>query len=95
MPGGEVVVVNLRPEGFEPAELSLGAGQYLFVVNNRTGLDEFGLRLHREGQGTVSHAHPPRRKRNWRQMLRLTPGDYVLTETSHPAWTLRVTVTPR
>ena len=91
----EAVVVNLRPEGFEPAELTLAAGEYLFVVNNRTGLDEFALRLEREGQGTMREARPPRRKRNWRQVLQLTPGTYVLTETNRPEWTLRVIVTPR
>ncbi|HYP54559.1 MAG TPA: hypothetical protein VEQ42_13500 [Pyrinomonadaceae bacterium] len=94
-PAGEVVVLNLRPEGFEPAELTLAAGDYLLVVNNRTGLDEFALRLEREGQGTLREARPPRRARNWRQMLRLTPGTYLLTETNHPEWALRVTVTPR
>jgi hypothetical protein len=90
-----VEVFTLTPTGFEPGETTLPAGEYLLVFNNRTGLDEFALRLEREGRGTVSEAHPPRRKRDWRQMLRLTPGTYVITETSHPEWTLQLTVTPR
>ena len=90
----ELVVINLRPEGFEPSEMTLPAGRHLFVFNNRTGLDEFALRLERDGQGTVREGRPPRFKRNWRQMVRLAPGTYVVTEMGHPEWTLRVTVTP-
>jgi len=96
--GGEkvkAVVFNLRPEGFEPAEVMLAAGEYLLVFNNRTGLDEFALRMEREGHGTMREAHPHKLKREWRQLLRLTPGTYVVTELNHPEWTLRVTVTPR
>jgi hypothetical protein len=87
-------VFTLTPTGFEPAEVTLPAGQYLLVFNNRTGLDEFALRLDREGHGTVREARPPRRKRAWREVHKLTPGTYVVTETSHPEWSLRLTVTP-
>jgi hypothetical protein len=88
-------VFTLTPTGFEPAEVTLPAGDYLLVFNNRTGLDEFALRLDREGHGAVREVRPPRRKRAWRGMLKLTPGSYVVTETSRPEWTLRLTVTPR
>ena len=88
-------VFTLTPTGFEPAEATLPAGDYLLVFNNRTGLDEFALRLDREGHGTVREVRPPRRKRVWRGLLNLTPGSYVVTETSHPEWALRLTVTPR
>lgn len=84
----------LNPEGFEPVEAMLPAGDYLLVFNNRTGLDDLALRVERERQGTVSEVRPRRRERAFRQMHRLTPGTYVITETSHPDWTLRLTVTP-
>lgn len=87
-------VFTLTPTGFEPAEVTLPAGEYLLVFNNRTGLDEFELRLDREGHGTVHQARAPRRKRALQGMHKLTPGSYVVTETSHPEWTLRLTVTP-
>lgn len=90
-----VELFTLTPTGFEPHEVTLPAGDYLLVFNNRTGLDEFALRLDRVGQGRVREAHPPRRKRTWRGMLKLTPGSYTVTETSHPEWSLRLTVTPR
>lgn len=90
-----VEVFTLSPVGFEPREATLPAGEYLLVFNNRTGLDDFALRLEREGQREAREARPPQRKRVLRQMNRLTPGKYVITETSHPEWTLRLTVTPR
>lgn len=88
-------VFTVTPTGFEPAEVTLPAGEHLFVFNNRTGLDEFELRLDREGHGTVRRTRTPRRKRSLNEMLKLTPGSYVVTETSHPEWALRLTVTPR
>jgi hypothetical protein len=90
-----VEAFTLSPTGFEPREITLPAGEYLLVFNNRTGLDDFALRLEREGQRAAGEARPLQRKRVLRQMHRLTPGPYVITETSHPEWTLRQTVTPR
>ncbi len=89
----KVILITLRPQGFEPAAIRLPAGDYLFVFNNRTGLDQFALRLDRENHGTVREARPPRLKRDWRQFLRVTPGTYVVREMNHPEWTLRMTVT--
>jgi hypothetical protein len=88
----QVVLVALRPEGFEPAEIELPAGEYLFVVRNRTGLDEINVRLQREngeplGQGKIE----PRRK-DWKQRLKLTPGTYILSEDSHSDWHCRIVV---
>jgi hypothetical protein len=90
-----VEVFALTPTGFEPRETTIPAGEYLLVFNNRTGLDDFALRFEREGERGASEARPALRKRALRQMHRLTPGTYVITETNHPEWTLRLTVTPR
>lgn len=87
-------VFTLTPTGFEPAEATLPAGDCLLVFNNRTGLDDFEVRLDRDGHGTLRQSRPPHRKRALHQMLKLTPGSYVVTETGHPEWTLRLTVTP-
>lgn len=57
-----VEVSTLTPTRFEPAEVTLPAGDYLLVFNNRTGLDEFALRLDHEGHGTVRRAE---RRRAW------------------------------
>jgi hypothetical protein len=91
----QVLRLTLRPDGFERSELRLLSGRYLFVVKNRTGLDQYALRLNREGHGIQSEAHPQRHQREWRELINLTPGEYVLTESTHPEWACRLTITPR
>lgn len=87
----KVVLVNLRPEGCEPEELQLPAGEYLFIARNRTGLDEVNLRLTRESQ-QIADAKIPALRKDWKQRLKLTPGTYQLTESTQPQWTCRIVV---
>ena len=89
-----VISVTLRPTGFEPSEVSVPAGRYLLVVNNRTGLEQFTPRLGREGQGAADEAGTLRHKRAWKKALQLTPGQYALAEADRPEWVCRITVTP-
>ena len=90
-----VLLVAIRPSGFEPKEITLPAGDYLVVVRNRSGSDEFDLRLERN-TGQILREVPARRfKRDWKQILQLTPGNYVIRETNHPDWICRITITPR
>jgi hypothetical protein len=90
----EVLLLTLRPTGFEPSEVNVPAGRYLLVVNNRTGLEQFTPRLERDGQGAVHEVRALRRRRNWKHPFRLTPGRYVLTESNNTGWVCRITVTP-
>ncbi len=87
-----VVLLALRSEGFEPQEIQLAAGEYLFVVRNRTGLDEVNVRLLREANQQLATAKVRARQRDWKQRLQLTPGTYVLTESGHPEWSCRIVV---
>jgi len=90
-----VVLLTLRPTGFEPNEVSLPAGEYLLVVRNRSGLDDFGMRLTRESGENLREVRMPKRKRDWKYFLKLTPGNYSLTEIDHLEWNCRLTVTAR
>jgi hypothetical protein len=89
-----VMVVALRPTGFEPGELALTEGNYLFVFNNRTGLDDVALQLEREGHGAnlLRERRQLQSKRARRQLVHLSPGSYLLKETNHPEWTMRIDV---
>lgn len=88
-----VALLTIRPTGFEPKELTIPAGKTLVVVRNRTGLAEFSIRLER-GNGTrLFDLRVPRYKRDWKKVLDLTPDTYVITESNHPGWVCRVTVT--
>jgi hypothetical protein len=90
----QVLVLTLRPTGFEPSEAALTKGKHLLVVQNRTGLESFTLRLDRENGGKL-HEVRLSRKLDWRQQFDLMPGSYVLTEAEHPDWTCRITVNAR
>jgi hypothetical protein len=87
-----VALFTIRPRGFEPRQVTLPAGAYLVVVRNRTGLDQFALRLERESGETLYDVQVPRGKRDWKQFLLLIPGSYILKETNNPAWICRITV---
>jgi hypothetical protein len=88
----QVVLVTLRADGFEPAELQLPAGEYLLVVRNRTGLDEVNVSLVRENGQHLGQSKVGARQKDWKQRFKLTPGTYLLNETNHPDWTTRVVV---
>ena len=89
------LLLTIRPTGFDPAEITLPAGEYLVIVRNSTGLDEFALRLDRDAGERLHDVRMPRYKRRWKQVVSLSPGSYVVTETNHPQWTCRITVTGR
>ena len=88
----KVALISIRSTGFEPRELALTAGKYLLVVRNRSSADEFAIRVQRETGETLHELRAGLRGRDAKQFLQLTPGEYVLQETSHPDWTCRITV---
>jgi hypothetical protein len=94
-PQAEFLPVMLRSGGFVPREISRPAGEYVLSVNNQSRLAEVNLRLARENGERVHEAKVLRRKPYWRQLVRLTPGTYLITEASHPDWVCRITVTAR
>ena len=91
-PEVKLILLALRPEGFETNEMQLEAGEYLFIFGNRTGLREVNLRLERAGHGRIAEAAVGGRPRDWKKRLRLTPGTYVLTANDNPDWTCRIVV---
>lgn len=90
----QVVLLALRPEGFEPAEMQLPAGEYLFVVKNRTGLDEVNVRLIKANIHSLLAARVGSGGKDVKQRLHLAQGTYRLTETDHPDWTCTIVVEP-
>jgi hypothetical protein len=89
--------VTIRPTGFEPTEIARPAGRILLAVNDRSGLDSLDLRLDIETVHRLFEVRVPRDtngRHEWRQVVTLVPGHYVLTEANHPDWVCRITVTP-
>jgi hypothetical protein len=92
-PGAELLPVMLRAGGFVPREVSRPAGEYVLSVNDQSGMPGLELRLERENGGRMHEAKLSRRKPYLRQLFRLTPGTYLITEANHPEWACRITVT--
>ena len=92
-PEGEIVAAYRN--GFEPKQITRRAGEFLLLIDNRTGLDEIQLRLERVvDRERLRDVSLTKRAYSWNAMLNLPPGDYALTEVSHPEWTCRITLTP-
>ncbi|MCA1629738.1 MAG: hypothetical protein LC785_14170 [Acidobacteria bacterium] len=88
--------ITIRPTGFEPTEITRPAGRVLLVVNDRSGLDSLDLRLDAGALPRLFEVRVPRDtkgRREWRQLVLLAPGRYVLTEAGHPEWVCRITIT--
>jgi hypothetical protein len=92
-PQAELLPVMLRAGGFVPREITKSAGEYVLSVNDQSGTPGLELRLARENGERTHEAKLSRRKPYWRQLLRLTPGTYLITEANHPEWSCRITVT--
>jgi hypothetical protein len=88
----KLVLLALRPEGFESSDMQLDPGEYLLIIGNRTGLKEVNVRLEREGDGRIAAAAVGGRQRDWKKRLKLTPGTYVVTANENPDWICRITV---
>jgi len=95
----ESELITLRPFGFEPAEINRPAGEVVLIINNRSLLQEVSLTLSRaQGNRPTDKLKDVGLKKgqvNWLDRFNLPPGDYVLTEASHPEWKCAITLTPR
>jgi hypothetical protein len=88
----QVVLFALQAEGFEPTEMQLSPGEYLFVVTNRSGLDEVNVRLVRENGQQMIADKVGLKGKELKRRLHLAPGTYRLTETDHPDWACTIVV---
>jgi hypothetical protein len=85
----------LRPNGFEPAEVSWPKGRFFLAIDNHTGVNNINLLLDREVGGRVKEINLKMRKQRAAGIYDLPPGNYVLTEANHPLWSCRITITPQ
>jgi hypothetical protein len=92
-PRAEALPMQLKAGGFVPREVTRPAGSYYFSIQNVSGAPEITLQLQREGEGKVREVRLTKENRAWRELVRLTPGNYRLTEANHPEWVCRISIT--
>lgn len=90
---GEVIVV--RPWGFDPTSITRPKGSFILMVDNRSGLVDLDLRLDKATGNHIKGAHATdHRQHDWVDLFDLEPGDYLLTEATHPKWVCKIAITP-
>jgi hypothetical protein len=96
-PNGRVEVepTTLRTEGFEPARITRPQGRFLLAVDNRSQVPDLVFVLDRVAGIRQVEKRMRGRQLRWRQLLDLSPGDYLLTEANHPAWRCVIRITAR
>ena len=87
----QALLFEVRPFGFISSEITVPAGRYVIVLNNRTGRSDLTFRLDRENEGRISASTPNRR--DWKQQVILRPGNYIISEVNNPSWTCLIRVT--
>ena len=84
------LVFAIRPTGFDPPQIELEKGTYLFIVQNRCGIRDLTFRLDREAGNKLHEVHD--QKLQWKKQFDLNPGTYVLSVADHPEWRSVITV---
>lgn len=95
---GEVMpseLLTIRPHGFEPAQITRKAGQFFLAIENRSQVEELSLGFDRVGGQRFQEVRVQRGRPDMSSTVGLPPGDYNLTEASHPGWTCRITITAK
>lgn len=90
----QALPILFKVGGFVPREITRPAGDYLLSIGNLSNVKEVKFRLEAEHGARLKEVKA-RRQKPWREVVRLTPGTYLLTEEDHPEWVCRITVTPR
>ena len=89
----QVVVLVLRPLGFQPDQIQIPAGRTFFSVHNRSGQANLSLQFDREAGARLKAVELQRSKLAWRETVELTAGTYVLNVAGNSKWVCRITVT--
>ena len=82
----------IRPSGFDPTEVRLQHRRTVFAISNRSGLDQIILRFRSESGGLQREVRIPKEQPNWRGVIELPVGRFVITEVNHPDWVCSIVV---
>jgi uncharacterized cupredoxin-like copper-binding protein len=78
--------ITLTPMGFEPAEVTRPAGRFLLAINDRSGQRDSSFVLRRSTGERLREFRPgeTHRKHEWREVVNLPPGRYLLSDVENP-----------
>lgn len=95
----ESELVTVSRFGFMPLSINRPAKDFVMTIVNRTADTELNLTLNRivgnSPTDKVIDVNLKRGRGNWYANFNLPPGEYELSEASHPEWRCKITLTPR
>ena len=91
----EVETIILTRFGFEPNSITRPSTKFMLNVENRSPADDIELHLDRVAGGRLHQQQVAKERPDWRDFFTLEPGDYVLSESSHPDWVCKIKITAR
>jgi hypothetical protein len=90
----EVELITLRPEGFEPLQVTRPKGPFVLVVDDRSGKEDSSLRLQRLQGERLRDVNTNRKKSEWYDLIDLPPGEYVLSDAENPERRCQISLMP-
>ncbi|MBP6823107.1 MAG: hypothetical protein KA368_16275 [Acidobacteria bacterium] len=95
----ESELITVSRFGFMPLAIKRSAKDFVMTIVNRTADPELNLTLNRTvGNRPTDKVIDVKLKKgrgSWNAHFNLPPGDYELSEASHPEWKCTITLTPR
>ena len=92
-----VVVIYLKPHGMEPKTLSITKGDIYLVLDNKSGARNVSMLINRDlPNATAAKVQDLATKQSnltSGQIVTLQPGNYIITESHHPDWQTKLSVT--
>ena len=93
--GVPVELVTAQPWGFDPPEIIRPPGPFSILVQNCSGPDGLNVSLSNAISKALLNQAPMAKGKTRRfDSYDLQPGEYVLSESAHPKWTCKITITP-
>lgn len=89
----ESELITILPTGFQPTHITRPPGRFLIAIENRSGISAVNFHLDAEPGNRIFQVSRTWERSDWSEVVNLSPGRYVLTETSHPEWRCVITIT--
>ncbi|MEA2176392.1 MAG: hypothetical protein QOD00_3984 [Blastocatellia bacterium] len=86
-------MITATPQGFEPTQVTRPHEPFVLAVHNNSGAPALALQLDRVQGQRIHEMRMPLGQHRSHQRLNLPPGEYLLSETGHPAWRCLITIT--
>lgn len=84
------LLIQLNGNGFTPGEVQHAPDTFAIAVENSNLEGEYTLKLKTADGVVVKEMQAQKGSAAW--TVTLSPGEYTLTEPSHPQWVCRITV---